>query len=335
MPDQGFGVGVGCRHVLLDGRNEFGDTQEAPAPDAFLSQLPEPSLDEIQPGGTSGGEVQLKPGMPGQPLLDLGLHMCPVVVHNEMEVQVLGEFPVQPSQEAQEFLVSVPRHAFPDHTSVQDVQSRKQGSSSMPLVVVGHGPTASLLHGQAGLGALEGLDLAFLVHTQDQGLVGRVEVQPHHIGEFLGEPPVLGEFESFRPVGLQPVSGPDALHGGLAQALSLGHGAGAPVGRPRGLSLDSGLHYLVHPFGSISDPPAPAGRDLGEGTRATLPEALAPEDDGGTTDMHLSGVPAIRQTISGKADDPGPEDDALGSVLGTDPGFQGSTLLGGYGQGIS
>ena len=74
--------------------------------------------------------------------------------------------------------MSVPGHTLTDHPSIQQVQRCEQGSSSMPLVVVGHGPTAPLLHGQAGLCALEGLDLAFLVNTQDQGLVGRIEVQP-------------------------------------------------------------------------------------------------------------------------------------------------------------
>ena len=72
----------------------------------------------------------------------------------------------------------------------------------MALVVMGHGPAAPFLHGQAGLGALESLDLALLIHAQDHGFVGRIEVQPHHVGEFLGEPPVLRELESLRPVRL-------------------------------------------------------------------------------------------------------------------------------------
>ena len=335
MPYEGFGVGVRCRGVLLDGCNQFGDAQEGATSDALLSQLAEPSLDEIQPGGTGGDKVQLEPGMPGQPLLDLGLLVGPIVVNDEMEVQVFGKVPVQPSKKAQEFLVSVPGHTLTDHPSIQQVQRCEQGSSSKPLVVVGHGPTAPLLHGQAGLCALEGLDLAFLVHTQDQGLVGRIEVQPHHIGEFLGESLVLGEFEPLYPVGLEPVSLPDALHRGLAQPLGLGHSAGAPMGRSGGLCLGSGLHDLVHALGAIGDPSAPAWSDLGEGARATLHEASAPEDDGGTTDVQFSGNPAIRKAIGGKEGNPGPEGDALGSVLGTDPGFQGSTFFGRYWEGIS
>ena len=120
-----------------------------------------------------------------------------------------------------------------------------------------------------------------------------------------------------------------------AKALGLGHGAGAPVGCSGGFGLGSGLHHLVHPVGSVGHPPAPAGCDLGEGTRAALEETLAPEHDGGTTDAHLSGNPAIGHTVGGEEGDPGPEGDALGSVLGTDPGFQRSALLGRYREEIS
>ena len=81
--------------------------------------------------------------------------------------------------------------------------------------------------------------------------------------------------------------------------------------------------------------PAGPGRVLGEGTRAALEETLAPEHDGGTTDAHLSGNPAIGHTVGGEEGDPGPEGDALGSVLGTDPGFQRSALLGRYREEIS
>ena len=132
------------------------------------------------------------------------------------------------------------------------------------------------------------------------------------------------------------MSGPDTLHGGLAKALGLGHGAGAPVRCPGGVGLGSSLHHLVHPVGSIGHPPAPAGCDLGEGTRAALQETLAPEGDGGTTNSHLSGNPAIGHAGSGEEEgDLSPEGDALGSALGTDPGFQRSALLGKYWERIS
>ena len=226
-------------------------------------------------------------------------------------------------------------HALADHPPVQDVEGREQGCSPMPLVVVCHGPAAPLLHGQAGLGALESLDLALLVHAQDHGLVGRVEVQPHHVGELLREPPVLGELETFRPVGLQPMGEPDALHGGLADALGLGHGTGTPVGRPRGPGLCGGLHHHLHSVGSISHSPAPAGGDLGEDIGAAiLQEALAPENDGGAAGAHLSGDLDIGQAVTSEEDNLRPEGNTLWGIVGADPSFQGSSLLGRHREGI-
>jgi hypothetical protein len=48
-------------------------------------------------------------------------------------------------------------------------------------VVVGHGASATFLHRQAGLCAIEGLDLAFLIDAQDQRLIRRLEVEPDHV----------------------------------------------------------------------------------------------------------------------------------------------------------
>jgi len=55
----------------------------------------------------------------------------------------------------------------------------------MPLVVVGHRATAARAQRQAGLGAIERLDLTLLVGAQHQGVLRRVEVEAHHILEFL------------------------------------------------------------------------------------------------------------------------------------------------------
>ncbi len=70
-------------------------------------------------------------------------------------------------------------------------------------------------------------------------------------------------------------------------------------------------------------------------TRSALQETLAPEDDGGTADAHLSGNPAIGHTVGGQKGDTGSKGDAFGRVLGPDSGFQGSTLLRVYWEGIS
>ncbi len=52
-------------------------------------------------------------------------------------------------------------HAAADHGAVEDVEGGEQGGGAVALVVVGHGAAFAGLHRQAGLGAVERLDLAF------------------------------------------------------------------------------------------------------------------------------------------------------------------------------
>ena len=66
--------------------------------------------------------------------------------------------------------VTVPLHAAAEHRAVEHVEGREQGGRAVPLVVVGHRPALAGLDRQAGLGAVEGLDLRFLVERQHHGV---------------------------------------------------------------------------------------------------------------------------------------------------------------------
>ncbi len=63
-------------------------------------------------------------------------------------------------------------HVAADYGSVEHVQRGEQGGHAVALVVVGHGPGAALLHRQAGLSAIEGLDLAFFVDAEQKARTG-------------------------------------------------------------------------------------------------------------------------------------------------------------------
>ena len=65
----------------------------------------------------------------------------------------------------------------------------EQRRGAVALVVVGHRAAASGLHRQTRLRAVESLNLALLVDAQHDGLVRRVQVQPHDVGQLLGERP--------------------------------------------------------------------------------------------------------------------------------------------------
>jgi len=63
-------------------------------------------------------------------------------------------------------------------------------------------------HRQHRLSALQGLDLALLVHAQHQRLIGWIEVQPHYVTHLLEEEGVGGKLEALAPMRLEsePVS---------------------------------------------------------------------------------------------------------------------------------
>src|SRR5260221_10273247 len=82
----------------------------------------------------------------------------------------------------------------------------------IPIQVVGHGAAFARLHGQAGLSAVERLDLRFLVDRDDNGMDGRVHVEADDIFDLFGEGRVVGCLEGAHSVGLKMVCLPDALH---------------------------------------------------------------------------------------------------------------------------
>ena len=112
----------------------------------------------------------------------------------------------------------------------EDIESGEPRRCAMSFVVVGHCAGAALLHRQAGLHAVERLDLCLFVDREDDGTGGRIDIKPHHIAQLVDELRVVGEFELLNPVWLQTVRVPDALNGTRANADGLRHHRGT-VGR--------------------------------------------------------------------------------------------------------
>lgn len=61
------------------------------------------------------------------------------------------------------FLVGVPLHTLADDAAFEGIEGSEQSGRAAPLIVVSHGAAAPLLQRQAGLGAIEDLDLALLI----------------------------------------------------------------------------------------------------------------------------------------------------------------------------
>ena len=92
-----------------------------------------------------------------------------------MQIEIGRRLPVDLLEERQELLGAMARQAFADDLAGRHVERGEQRGGAVALVVVGHGAGAALLEGQAGLGAIERLDLALLVDSKHQraGRAGR------------------------------------------------------------------------------------------------------------------------------------------------------------------
>ncbi len=84
----------------------------------------------------------------------------------------------------------------------------------MPLIIMCPRPTAALLQRESGLCAIKGLDWRLLIDTENQSMLGGIQIEPHHVVEFLKEVRVLAEFERPHQMGFEPMGFPDALHEG-------------------------------------------------------------------------------------------------------------------------
>src|SRR6478752_2882155 len=117
----------------------------------------------------------------------------------------------------------------------------------MSLVIMGHGTSAPLLHRQTRLGAIKRLNLALLIDRQDNGVVGRIDVEADDLVQFGGKLRIVRQFELTHPVRLEAMSTPYPLHRTDANPGCLRHRRTAPMtGRRRRASQRQGDHAFSH-----------------------------------------------------------------------------------------
>ena len=89
-PDVGFGIGVVGVEVCLDAGDQVGHAAEDSAAQVLVGQVAKPALDLVEPGRRGRGEVQVKPLVPLQPSIDLGVFVGAVVVQDQMDCSPSG-----------------------------------------------------------------------------------------------------------------------------------------------------------------------------------------------------------------------------------------------------
>ncbi len=185
-------------------------------------------------------------------------------------------------------LMPVTWHATAGDRAFQHIQGSEQRRRPVAFVVMRHGSGLAGLERQAGLGAVERLDLALLVDREHDGMARWFEIEADDVAQLLGELRVLRELERAQAMGLQLVIGPDALHRGQRDADLPGHHPSRPMGRRTGW-LRHG--QLDHPANDILAERRPAGR---AGPVAQQPidpllgKTLLPTPDSGAADTDLT-----------------------------------------------
>src|ERR1700722_10733898 len=144
-------------------------------------------------------------------------------------------------------------------------------------VVVGHRTGATFFHWQAGLCAVEGLDLRLLIDRKDDGVGGRIDIEPDDIAQLFDKLRVVGELELPDPVRLETMRAPDALDGTCADADCFRHHGGSPMGR-FGRRIGLGEHH------DTLNEIRPQWRDA-RGSRLIVQQAVA-------TSLHEALLPA-------------------------------------------
>src|SRR4029077_7764386 len=198
----------------------------------------------------------------------------------------------------------------------------------VPLrLVVDHHAGATFLHRQAGLGAIECLDLALLVHAQHQRLLRRVQIQPDDVRQLLGKQRIVGELERLDEVGFKAMCVPDPLHCGRAHALGFGHRPAAPMSLTRRCGLGGRPHYLLDLLRGDRSLAATAGLDLPQRLRTIRTETLAPQDYCRARDPKFLCDRTVRNPVAAHQHDPCPRRHTLWGPMRIHPSFEQPPLL--------
>jgi arabinofuranosyltransferase len=259
-PGKGVAPPVVVLHEGLDLLDEISDAAKRPTANRSLGDQVEPDLDLIEPRRIGGRVVDVEAGARGEPTTDARVLVRRVVVDDEMDVELLRDRLFDVTQELKELLVAMPALALGEDATGSDIEGREEGGRPVADVVVGDAFDVAEADRQHGLGAVEGLDLALLVDTQDDRVVGRIQIEPDDVTHLLDEEGIRRDLEVLLAMGLKAERLPDALYGGLRDPRLRGDRAARPVRPVPGLRLQGLAKQRRDRF--VADRTRPAGSRL-------------------------------------------------------------------------
>ena len=122
--------------------------------------------------------MEMEPAVPEQPALNLRCLMGGKVIEDDMNVELNGDFAVDLVQKCDEVVLVMAGPHIGDDGAASDIERREQINGAVALIVVRGSLRCGGQHGQCGGGAVQRLDLRFLVDCEHRRRVGRVHVQP-------------------------------------------------------------------------------------------------------------------------------------------------------------
>jgi hypothetical protein len=263
-------------------------------------------------------------GVAGEPGVHLRMLVTGVTVEDDVDYLAGRGLGLDRVDEANKLLMPVAPHAAANDLAVKHVESGVQRDGAVALVDMGHGSAAAAFRWQARLGAVERLDLRFLVDADDYAVRWRVDIKADDVPQLGDEIGVALQLELTDPAGLQAVRPPDARHradadpgrfrhhlgspmGGLARRIADGQGHRA-VARPRCQRRDARVPCLIAQ--QARDPgshepflPAPHGHFAGARPAHSLTRAEAVrrrQHDPRSPNVILRAVP-LRNIASNRA----------------------------------
>ena len=321
-PCEGPGLLIVLFEEAVDRGLQIGDGPEDASLEPALCESGEEALDRVEPGSGRRREVECPSRIAFEPSADIGMLVGGVVVDDGVDRLPRRNLSFDDIEEADELLMAMALHVAADHRAVEDVHRGEQRRRSVPLVVVCHRSGAALLQRQSGLGAVQRLNLALLVDRQDDGVRGRIDIEPDDVAQFVDEARIVGQLELAHPVRLEAVLAPDTLNRADAEPRRLRHQQAGPVGR------------LARRFAKCQRDDALGGpgaqRWDARGTRLVAEQPVEPRLDKAFlpapyAGLGLAGSPhdLVRaDTIGRKQHDLGPPDLLLRRVAVTNQGFE-------------
>ena len=252
-----------------------------------------------------------------------------IIVHDQMQIESGRSFAVDFLEEADKFLMPVARHTVADHLAVEHAEGREESGCAIAFVIVGLSSTAALLHRQTRLGPVQGLDLTLLVHAQNQGLVWRIQIQPHNIAKLLDKAFVAAELEGLDQMGLEVVLLPYPTYRRFAETLGFGHGSCAPMCCSGGRRVQGCFDHSVDFPWRDSRNATGAGRVFFQSGASEGQKTLPPELNCRTRNPQMTSDVVAEDSIGRHLDDLGALHQAQRKAFPASPEPDGRLFLGG------